>query len=119
MSCCSEAPPCQMRLNEPKPHRVQIKATGAVIAGMDSTSRSQQRQAGGVAVQEALIADRAELACGEEACDGNIAEAIADDGQIVIGLAEEPLASAVAREQQRCKWRRGMHHLCVKQQLQI
>jgi len=51
-------------------------------------------------VEVVAAADRAELAGGEEAGDGHLAEGPPDGADVYVGLAEERLPTAVAREEE-------------------
>src|SRR5208283_2939771 len=61
----------------------------------------EENDAGRVAMDEVLAADRTDFAHGEEAGDGYRPIDLVDHAHVVIGLVEEPRAAAVACEEQR------------------
>ena len=62
------------------------------------SSAAKQRHARRESMQKVPPANGAEFALGEEAGDGNIAEAIAETRRVVVRLSEEPSAATVAGE---------------------
>src|SRR4051812_50115800 len=63
----------------------------------------EHRDRGGEAVQERLVADRADLAGREEARGGCARERLVDSAGVVVVAAEQPPPAAVAREEQRAR----------------
>src|SRR5207244_9608804 len=71
--------------------------------GREAASRvfAEQSDAGRVAVQEVVPAHRADFAHGEEAADRDPPQFFTHGGDVVVGSAEEPLATSIAAEQER------------------
>ena len=73
---------------------------GSSVAVEGRSGLLEQGNAGGEAVDEVLAADGADLPHGEEAGDRDRAKELANDRNVVVGLGEEPGATAVASEQE-------------------
>ena len=67
-------------------------------AGEESVPLAEERDAGGIAVEEVVPADRADLTHGEKTAHRNPAHMLPDGRDVVVGGAEEPLAASVAAD---------------------
>ncbi len=68
---------------------------------------SEDGDTGGVSVEEGTVADRTDLAGGEEPSQRNLAQAMPQDLDVVVRIREQPPSATVAREQGRREGRGG------------
>src|SRR5688500_18217415 len=77
------------------------RGPSARLHSLRGVSGGEQGEAGREAVEEVAGSDRPQFTGTEAPRQGEGAEELVDDAGVVVGLAEEPLAPAVAGEQQR------------------
>src|SRR5207237_395637 len=90
----------RLRNPVPSPERPALHVLAASSVHRLRTFLLEQDHAGSIAMEEVLPADGAELAHREEARDGDRAEDVADEPDVVVGLAEEARAATVAGEEE-------------------